>query len=92
MKLGCIDEEVTRALMKMECYLGRLKIFVLGKLNKRARERAAMGKGRFPRVARGPHGLERTFGTKLEFRLIACSRFIAQTNVELSLYARKRFK
>ncbi|PKI42142.1 hypothetical protein CRG98_037458 [Punica granatum] len=44
LRQGCIDEEVTKALMKMECGRGRLKIFCLGKLIKRARERTTMGR------------------------------------------------
>ncbi|PKI72274.1 hypothetical protein CRG98_007348 [Punica granatum] len=34
---------------------------------------------------RGPHGFERKFGTKFGSRLIASSRLVAKTNVELSI-------
>ncbi|PKI62029.1 hypothetical protein CRG98_017581 [Punica granatum] len=37
--------------------------------------------------SRGPHSLEGKFRTKFGSQLIACSRFVAQTNVELPLYA-----
>ncbi|PKI60847.1 hypothetical protein CRG98_018755 [Punica granatum] len=61
-------------------------------------EEEAKGNGRFgqgygyPSASRGPHGLEGKFRTKFGSRLIVCSRFVAQTNVELSMCARKRFK
>ncbi|PKI74459.1 hypothetical protein CRG98_005141 [Punica granatum] len=63
-----------------------------GKSEQECKEETALNGYGCPKACRGSHELWGKFGPKFRSRLIAHSRLVAKTNVELSMCTRKRFK